>query len=86
MNTQLSIKYVKATVVGVTKTELIELRKEASTELTEIKKSKNSVFERFKGVHGRFQHSQLDVLDIRETKVCHMIDNIDELILKAVSK
>lgn len=48
----------------------------------EIKAAKEKVYTDFPGVHGRFQQSQLDVLDIREYKACAMFDNISDMIAK----
>lgn len=76
-------RYINAKYRKTNKEDLINLRLDAAKELREIKSEKDSVFDRYKGVHGRFQHSQLDVLDIRESKICAVIDNLDVMIAKA---
>ena len=76
----IAIRYIDAKYKKSTKLDLIDLRKDASKELREIQDCKSDIFNRYKGVHGRFQQSQLDVLDIREQKVCAMIDGIDKMI------
>lgn len=76
----IAIKFINAKHSNASKVELVSLRKEAAKELREIKAAKDDVFNRHKGVHGRFQQSQLDVLDIREYKVCAIIDNLDSMI------
>lgn len=76
----IAIKFTNAKYSNASKVELTSLRKEAAKELREIKSAKDDVFNRYKGVHGRFQHSQLDVLDIREYKVCAIIDSLDNMI------
>ena len=78
--TTLAIRYIEAKYKGATRAELFELQQDCSKELKTIKAEKSDVFNRFKGVHGRFQHSQLDVLDIREQKVCALFDNVGDLI------
>ena len=78
--TSIAIEFINAKYGNADKVELIALRKEAAKELREIKAEKDDVFNRYEGVHGRFQHSQLDVLDIREYKVCAIIDNLDNMI------
>lgn len=78
--TSIAIKFINAKYDNADKVELVNLRKKAAKELREIKAAKDDVFNRFKGVHGRFQHSQLDVLDIREYKICAVIDNLDNMI------
>lgn len=76
----LSEKFVIARIKGATRSELLTLQDEAGKELKEIKAAKSDVYARFPGVHGRFQQSQLDVLDIRENKVCAMFDELSEMI------
>lgn len=83
MNTELSARYIVAKIKGGTVAELLQLRREIGQELEAIKAAKNDVFNRYPGVHGRFQHSQLDVLDIREQKVCAMFDNVSIFIARA---
>lgn len=73
-------RYINAKYGKPAKDELISIRRAAAKELRDIKSEKDSVFDRYKGVHGRFQHSQLDVLDIREGKICAVIDNLDVMI------
>lgn len=85
MNTDLATRYIKAKYSKTSREELIALRNDVSAELKAIKASKEKVYTDFPGVHGRFQQSQLDVLDIREYKVCAMIDNISDMIAKAVA-
>ena len=77
---ELSIRYINAKYDAISREELIVLRKDIASELNQIKNAKSDVFKMYPGVHGRFQHSQLDVLDIREQKVCAMLDNIDKMI------
>ena len=73
-------QWLTAKYKGSNVDDLKKLRESIGVTLKEIKKEKSSVFERFKGIHGRFQHSQLDVLDIREIKTCAVIDDIDNMI------
>lgn len=73
----LNAKYNGSNIEG-----LKRLRNDICETLKSIKKEKDDVFNRFKGVHGIFQHSQLDVLDIREAKTCMVIDEIDKMISK----
>lgn len=80
MNTELSARYINAKYSKVTRAELLALQQDVAKELIEIKAAKDQVFRDYPGVHGRFQHSQLDVLDIREQKVCAMFDNIGDMI------
>lgn len=76
----IAIRYIDAKYGKATKLDLIALRKDAAKELKEINDCKSDVFNRYKGTHGRFQQSQLDVLDIREQKMCAMIDHLDAMI------
>lgn len=80
MNTELSIRFIKAKFTNVSQAELFSLRKDIVVELTQIKSAKEQVYIDYPGVHGRFQQSQLDVLDIREQKACAMFDQIDAMI------
>lgn len=79
---ELAIRYIAAKYSNPSKPELICLRNDAAKELRKINAEKSDVFNRYNGVHGRFQHSQLDVLDIREQKICAIIDNLDNMIAK----
>lgn len=80
MNTELSARYIAAKFTDVSREALVLLRKDVAAELAAIKAAKSDVFVRYPGVHGRFQQSQLDVLDIREQKTCAMFDNISVMI------
>ena len=80
MNTELNARYINAKYSKVTIVELLTLQQDVAKELEEIKFAKDQVFRDYPGVHGRFQHSQLEVLDIREQKVCAMFDNIGDMI------
>ncbi len=75
MDTTLGQRYVKAQYGKVTAEEIASLRADAVAELSAIKAAKAAIHEKA-GVHGRFQQSQLDVLDIREFKVCAIIDGL----------
>ena len=83
--TSLNERYIIATIAGADLGTLLNMKDECAKELTEIKNAKSDVFNRFHGVHGRFQHSQLDVLDIRETKMCAMFDNLSDMIYLAAA-
>lgn len=85
MNTELATRYINAKYSKTSREELIALRNDVSAELRSIKSAKEKVYTDFPGVHGRFQQSHLDVLDIREYKACAMIDNISDMIAKAVA-
>lgn len=80
MDTTLSTRYIDAKYGNPSRAELLELQDDVSKELQSIKTEKSDVFARFPGIHGRFQQSQLDVLDIREQKVCAMFDHVSEMI------
>lgn len=80
MNTELSIRFINAKYSTTTRDELIALRKDIGKEIQDIKRAKDQVFIDYPGVHGRFQHSQLDVLDIREQKACGMFDQVNAMI------
>lgn len=69
-NTYIELKYGNAT-----REDWKNLMIAAGKELEVIKSAKSDIFTRYPGVHGRFQHSQLDVLDIREQKICAIFDN-----------
>lgn len=69
-NTYINLKYGNAT-----REDWNNLMIAAGKEIEFIKSAKSDVFDRYPGVHGRFQHSQLDVLDIREQKICAIYDN-----------
>ncbi|EZQ14516.1 hypothetical protein [Aquamicrobium defluvii] len=69
-NTYIELKYGNAT-----REDWKALMVAAGKELQEIKAAKSDVFKRYPNVHGRFQQSQLDVLDIREQKICAIYDN-----------
>jgi len=81
--TSLNERYIISTIAGAPLEELMAMKAEAAKELIAIKDAKSDVFKRFPGVHGRFQHSQLDVLGIRETKMCAMFDNLSNMIYMA---
>lgn len=83
MDNTLTTRYINAKYSNTSRDELVALRNDVSAELKAIKASKEKVYTDFPGVHGRFQQSQLDVLDIREYKVCAMIDSISDMIAKA---
>ena len=78
--TSINERYIIATVKGADRAALLIMREEASLELAEIKSAKERLFDRYRGVHGRFQQSQLDVLDIRETRMCAMFDNLSDMV------
>ena len=80
MNTTLSARYIKAKYEGASRVQLLELQQDVAKELREIKAAKEQVFRDYPGVHGRFQQSQLYVLDIREQKVSAIFDNIGDMI------
>lgn len=69
-NTYINLKYGNAT-----REDWRNLMVAAGKEIEEIKSAKSDVFKRYPNVHGRFQQSQLDVLDIREQKICAIYDN-----------
>lgn len=79
--TTLAIRYIEAKYGNATRAELCELQQDCAKELREIKASKEKIFNDYTGVHGRFQHSQLDVLDIREQKICALFDNVTDLMV-----
>ena len=81
----LNERYIIATIKGADCAALLSMQNEAARELAEIKKAKADLFDRYPGVHGRFQQSQLDVLDIRETKMCAMFDNLSDMIYLAAA-
>lgn len=67
--------YIKLKYGNATREDWRNLMVAAGKEIEKIKSEKSDVFKRYPGVHGRFQHSQLDVLDIREQKACAVYDN-----------
>lgn len=73
--TTLAEQYINLKYGNATRADWKNLMIAAGKELQEIKAEKSDVFKRYPGVHGRFQHSQLDVLDIREQKICAIYDN-----------
>ncbi len=79
----LTERYITAKYSKTSREELISLVKYARDELRSIKAAKSQVYVDYPGVHGRFQQSQLDVLDIREYKVCAMLDNLDAMVARA---
>ncbi|QDP66975.1 MAG: hypothetical protein Unbinned3138contig1000_17 [Prokaryotic dsDNA virus sp.] len=79
----LAEQYIAAKYGNPTRADLIALRKKVGAEIETIKDEKSDVFRRYTGVHGRFQESQLDVLDIREQKASAMFDNISVMIGRA---
>ena len=83
--TSLNERYIIATIKGADHATLMNMKDEVAKELIAIKDAKSDVFRRFPGVHGRFQHSQLDVLGIRETKMCAMFDNLSDMIYLAAA-
>jgi hypothetical protein len=80
MELSLSERYIAAKYNGATKEQLIQLRKDAVAELEIVKNRKQEIYDRYPRVHGRFQQSQLDVLDIREGKICAIFDNVSAMI------
>lgn len=82
MNTDLSKNYVKAKYGNPSFLELTELQNQAIAELQEIEIAKNDIYKRFAGIHGRFQQSQLDVLDIREQKTSAILQNVKMMLAK----
>lgn len=68
-------QYIKLKYGNVTRADWKALMVAAGKEIEAIKAEKSDVFARYPGVHGRFQQSQLDVLDIREMKACAVYDN-----------
>lgn len=80
MNTEITTRYIEAKYKGSSYEQLLKLRDDVIEELNTIKAEKSNVFTRYRGVHGRFQQSQLDVLDIRENKVCALFDNVNGMI------
>jgi len=85
MTYSLNESYIIATIKGADHAALLAMKAEAAKELVEIKNAKADLFDRYPGVHGRFQQSQLDVLDIRETKMCAMFDNLSDMIYLAAA-
>jgi len=85
MTYSLNERYIIATIAGAPLEELVAMKAEAAKELIAIKNAKADLFKRYPGVHGRFQQSQLDVLDIRETKMCAMFDNLSDMICLAAA-
>ncbi len=75
MDTTLGQRYVKVQYGKADKAEMFSLRNDAIAELGAIKAAKAAIHAKA-GVHGRFQQSQLDVLSIREFKVCAIIDGL----------
>lgn len=73
-------KFITLKYGNPSREELISFRSELATELGEISARNDEIFNTFKGVHGRFQQSQLDVLDIRKTKIYAMIDQVDAMV------
>jgi hypothetical protein len=76
MNTELSIKYINAKYGNPSAFDLIELRKEAAAEIDAIREEKEDIYRKYPRAHGRFQQSQLDVLDIREQKARAVYQNV----------
>ena len=71
----ISTRYIELKYGKASKEDWKALMKAAALEIENIKSEKSDVFKRYPGVHGRFQQSQLDVLDIREQKACAIYDN-----------
>lgn len=76
----LAARYISAKYDNPSRAELLQLQQDIAAELKSIKAEKEDVYTRYPGVHGRFQQSQLDVLDIREQKTCAMFDNLGDMI------
>ena len=83
MTPTLAERYIDAKYKGATKEELIALRKDCVKELNAIEARRDEIFDTYTGVHGRFQHSQLDVLDIRMRNTCALFDNVQAMVMKA---
>jgi hypothetical protein len=75
-------KFINLKYGNPSRDHLVSFRRELATELREINDRNDEIFTTYKGVHGRFQQSQLDVLDIRKMKVYGMIDQVDAMIAK----
>lgn len=71
----ISTRYIELKYSNASKEDWKDLMTAAASELAQIKNEKSDLFARYPGVHGRFQQSQLDVLDIREQKACAIYDN-----------
>lgn len=72
---KLSAQYINLKYGNASREDWKNLMISAIRELKDIKSAKSDIFQRYPGTHGRFQQSQLDVLDIREHKVCAIYDN-----------
>lgn len=76
-------KYIEYKYGNAPKAELIAFQKSVAAVIREIKQEKQAVYANGPAVHGRFQQSQLDVLDIHENKLCAIFDNTYDLIAAA---
>jgi len=80
MNADLATRYIKAKYENPSREVLETLLSDAIKEVRSIEREKSDVFARYPGVHGRFQQSQLDVLDIRQNKVLAIVTNTRKMI------
>jgi hypothetical protein len=80
----IAARYISAKYENPSITALEALRDDAITECRRIEAEKSDVYTRYKGVHGRFQQSQLDVLDIQQEKILAVIKNVRKMIAQFV--
>lgn len=76
-------KYIGYKYGNAPKVELQAFQKAVAAEISAIKREKSAIYENGPAVHGRFEQSQLDVLDIHENKLCAIFDNTYDLIAAA---
>lgn len=62
-----------------------DLMKQAAAVIEGCKTAKSEIYANGPKVHGAFQQSQLDLLDIWENKACAVYDNAMEMMNKALN-
>jgi arsenate reductase-like glutaredoxin family protein len=81
LNHELAARFIEAKYNLISRQEIVSLFDDVKEELAKIKNEKEDVYRRYPRVHGRFQQSQLDVLDIHEQKISAIFDNLNNMLL-----
>jgi len=82
---QISNRYISLKFSAASREDWMGLAKDAAKIISLIKSEKSDVFANGPRVHGAAQQSQLDVLDMREQRMCAVFDNAQMAAYKLVA-
>lgn len=84
LSTKITERYIALKYGEAPRSEWKALMVDAGQVISAIKAEKSEIFTNGPKVHGRFQQSQLDILDEREFRMSAVYDNAMNMMVRAI--